>query len=175
MMQQPVGLDVSHLQEHSHRLRCFFTAATPTVLCYSLRNCQRVKDNKLIVANKVFVAASLNLKSSHKNLTDVYSVSQLVNFARNKEVANIINSWFKQNTNNLIKELITVFVYVYFIHYDVKTILQKIQIECFLTSIWPIILCSFMLLLMFFVNRNSRLHDNDIHSPCSIFHMRMKK
>ncbi|XP_071872228.1 antichymotrypsin-2-like isoform X2 [Bombus fervidus] len=67
-----------------------------------------VKDNKLAVANKVFVAASLNLKPSYKNLTEVYfrSASQLVNFAQNKEAANIINSWVEQNTNNLIKELI---------------------------------------------------------------------
>ncbi|XP_071872233.1 antichymotrypsin-2-like [Bombus fervidus] len=67
-----------------------------------------IKDNKLTVANKIFVAASLNLKPSYKNLTEVYfrSASQLVNFAQNKEAANIINSWVEQNTNNLIKELI---------------------------------------------------------------------
>ncbi|XP_068989070.1 antichymotrypsin-2-like isoform X1 [Bombus flavifrons] len=72
-------------------------------------NLNNVKDNKLAVANKVFVAASLNLKPSYKNLTEVYfrSASQLVDFARNKEAANIINSWVEQNTNNLIKELVT--------------------------------------------------------------------
>ena len=72
-------------------------------------NLNNVKDNKLAVANKVFVAASLNLKPSYKNLTEVYfrSSSQLVNFAQSQEAANIINSWAEQNTNNLIKELIT--------------------------------------------------------------------
>ncbi|XP_048265796.1 antichymotrypsin-2 [Bombus terrestris] len=72
-------------------------------------NLNNVKDNKLAVANKVFVAASLNLKPSYKNLTEVYfrSSSQLVNFAQSREAANIINSWAEQNTNNLIKELIT--------------------------------------------------------------------
>ncbi|XP_076474265.1 antichymotrypsin-2-like isoform X3 [Bombus vancouverensis nearcticus] len=72
-------------------------------------NLNNVKDNKLAVANKIFVAASLNLKPSYKNLTEVYfrSASQLVNFAQNKEAANIINSWVEQNTNNLIKELIS--------------------------------------------------------------------
>ncbi|XP_048265793.1 antichymotrypsin-2-like isoform X1 [Bombus terrestris] len=72
-------------------------------------NLNNVKDNKLAVANKVFVAASLNLKPSYKNLTEVYfrSSSQLVNFAQSQEAANIINSWAEQNTNNLIKELVT--------------------------------------------------------------------
>ncbi|XP_071872227.1 serine protease inhibitor 3/4-like isoform X1 [Bombus fervidus] len=72
-------------------------------------NLNNVKDNKLVVANKAFLAASLNLKPSYKDLTEVYfrSASQLVNFAQNKEAANIINSWVEQNTNNLIKELIT--------------------------------------------------------------------
>ncbi|XP_033345770.1 antichymotrypsin-2-like [Bombus vosnesenskii] len=72
-------------------------------------NLNNVKDNKLAVANKIFVAASLNLKPSYKNLTEVYfrSASQLVNFAQNKEAANIINSWVEQNTNNFIKELIS--------------------------------------------------------------------
>ncbi|XP_048265792.1 serine protease inhibitor 3/4-like [Bombus terrestris] len=72
-------------------------------------NLNSFKDNKLAVANKVFVAASLNLKPSYKNLTEVYfrSSSQLVNFAQSQEAANIINSWAEQNTNNLIKELIT--------------------------------------------------------------------
>ncbi|XP_033175586.1 antichymotrypsin-2 isoform X2 [Bombus impatiens] len=72
-------------------------------------NLDNVKDNKLAVANKIFVAASSNLKPSYKNLTEVYfrSASQLVNFAQNKEAANIINSWVEQNTNNLIKELIS--------------------------------------------------------------------
>ena len=74
-----------------------------------------MKDNKLAVANKVFVAASLNLKPSYKNLTEVYfrSSSQLVNFAQSQEAANIINSWAEQNTNNLIKELITAGLYMF--------------------------------------------------------------
>ena len=68
-----------------------------------------IKDNKLTVANKIFVAARLNLRPSYKHLTEVYfrSVSQLVNFARNKEAANMINSWVEQSTNNLIKDLIS--------------------------------------------------------------------
>ncbi|XP_071872225.1 serine protease inhibitor 3/4-like isoform X2 [Bombus fervidus] len=68
-----------------------------------------VKDNKLAVANKVFIAADLNVKPSYKSLTEVYfrSASQLVNFAQNREAANIINSWVEQNTNNLIKDLIS--------------------------------------------------------------------
>ncbi|XP_043593783.1 antichymotrypsin-2-like isoform X3 [Bombus pyrosoma] len=72
-------------------------------------NLNNVKDNKLAVANKAFIASDLNLKPSYKNLTEVYfrSASQLVNFAQNKEAANIINSWVEQSTNNLIKELIT--------------------------------------------------------------------
>ncbi|XP_043593770.1 serine protease inhibitor 3/4-like isoform X2 [Bombus pyrosoma] len=72
-------------------------------------NLNNVKDNKLAVANKAFIASDLNLKPSYKNLTEVYfrSASQLVNFAQNKEAAAIINSWVKQNTNNLIKDLVT--------------------------------------------------------------------
>ncbi|XP_043593784.1 antichymotrypsin-2-like isoform X4 [Bombus pyrosoma] len=72
-------------------------------------NLNNVRDNKLVVANKIFVAADLNLKPSYKNLTEVYfrSSPQLVNFAQSQEAANIINSWVEQNTNNLIKELIT--------------------------------------------------------------------
>ncbi|XP_068989080.1 serine protease inhibitor 3/4-like isoform X1 [Bombus flavifrons] len=71
-------------------------------------NLNNAKDNKLAVANKAFISAKLNMKPSYKNLTEVYfrSASQLVDFARNKEAANIINSWVEQNTNNLIKDLI---------------------------------------------------------------------
>ena len=74
-----------------------------------------MKDNKLAVANKAFLAASLGLKPSYKDLTEVYfrSASQLVNFAQNKEAANIINSWVEKNTNNLIKELITAGLYMF--------------------------------------------------------------
>ncbi|XP_050581079.1 antichymotrypsin-2-like isoform X4 [Bombus affinis] len=72
-------------------------------------NLNNVKDNKLAVANKAFIATDLNLKPSYKDLTEVYfrSASQLVNFIPNKEAANTINSWVEKNTNNLIKELIT--------------------------------------------------------------------
>ena len=65
-------------------------------------NLNNVKDNKLAVANKAFLAASLGLKPSYKDLTEVYfrSASQLVNFAQNKEAANIIYlHCFFRNTN----------------------------------------------------------------------------
>ncbi|XP_068989079.1 serine protease inhibitor 3/4-like isoform X2 [Bombus flavifrons] len=72
-------------------------------------NLNNVKDNKLAVANKAFISAKLNMKPSYKNLTEVYfrSASQLVDFGQKEEAANIINSWVEQNTNNLIKELIS--------------------------------------------------------------------
>ncbi|XP_050581084.1 serine protease inhibitor 3/4-like isoform X9 [Bombus affinis] len=71
-------------------------------------NLNNVKDNKLAVANKAFIAADLNLKPSYKDLTEVYfrSASQLVNFAQNKRAVRIINTWVEQNTNNLIKDLL---------------------------------------------------------------------
>ena len=74
-----------------------------------------MKDNKLAVANKAFIATDLNLKPSYKDLTEVYfrSASQLVNFTHNKEALNTINSWAEKNTNNLIKELITPGLYIF--------------------------------------------------------------
>ncbi|XP_043593793.1 antichymotrypsin-2-like isoform X2 [Bombus pyrosoma] len=72
-------------------------------------NLNSIKDNKLAVANKAFMASGLNLKPSYKNLTEVYFRSSLqkVNFDRERETADIINSWVEENTNHLVKEVVT--------------------------------------------------------------------
>ncbi|XP_015428720.1 PREDICTED: leukocyte elastase inhibitor-like isoform X3 [Dufourea novaeangliae] len=67
-----------------------------------------VKENKLLLANKVFASNTVNLKPSYKDLTEKYfrSVTQLVDFAKSTEAANIINTWVSENTNDRIKEII---------------------------------------------------------------------
>ncbi|XP_061937508.1 antitrypsin isoform X2 [Apis cerana] len=73
-------------------------------------NLNDVKENKLLLANKVFVGKNFGIKPIFKDLTKDYfrSATQVINFAKSMEAANIINTWVEQNTNNLIKDLITV-------------------------------------------------------------------
>ncbi|XP_017792670.1 PREDICTED: serine protease inhibitor 3/4-like isoform X2 [Habropoda laboriosa] len=72
-------------------------------------NLNNVEENKLVLANKVFSAEQFGIKRSYKDLTENYfrSVTQLVNFSKSEEAANIINTWVEQTTNNLIKNLIS--------------------------------------------------------------------
>ncbi|XP_076242555.1 antichymotrypsin-2 isoform X2 [Calliopsis andreniformis] len=68
-----------------------------------------IKENKLLLANKVFAAEKFAVKPDYKSLTENYfrSVTQLVNFAKSNEAANTINTWVQQNTNNRINELVS--------------------------------------------------------------------
>lgn len=69
---------------------------------------QNVRENKLLLANKVFAAERFAVKPNYKDLTETYfrSASQLVNFGKSNEAAAIINTWVQQNTNNLIKDIV---------------------------------------------------------------------
>ncbi|XP_029041124.1 antichymotrypsin-2-like isoform X1 [Osmia bicornis bicornis] len=71
-------------------------------------NLNNVKENKLLLANKVFPAEKFSVKPTYKELTENYfrSVTQLVNFAKSEEAANIINTWVQQNTNDRIKDIV---------------------------------------------------------------------
>ncbi|XP_076163834.1 serine protease inhibitor 3/4 isoform X3 [Ptiloglossa arizonensis] len=68
-----------------------------------------IKENKLKLANKVFMAEQFSIKPTYQQLTENYfhSVTQSVNFAKSVEAANTINTWVKQNTNNLIDNIVT--------------------------------------------------------------------
>ncbi|KAK1135511.1 hypothetical protein K0M31_000100 [Melipona bicolor] len=72
-------------------------------------NLNSVKDNILTLANKIFIAESLDIKPSYKNLTEVYfrSASESINFVESMKASEIINTWVEKNTNNLIKNLIS--------------------------------------------------------------------
>ncbi|XP_017878948.1 antichymotrypsin-2-like isoform X4 [Ceratina calcarata] len=67
-----------------------------------------VKKNKLLIANKVFTTDKFPPKPTYTQLTQTYfrSATQMLDFAKNVEAAQIINAWVEQNTNNLIKDLI---------------------------------------------------------------------
>ncbi|XP_012271556.1 alaserpin isoform X3 [Orussus abietinus] len=67
-----------------------------------------VKGVELRLANKVFVDKRFPLKSSYQALTTTSfrSAVDLVDFSKNVEAANTINSWCAQQTNNRIQNLI---------------------------------------------------------------------
>ncbi|XP_043519650.1 antichymotrypsin-2-like isoform X1 [Frieseomelitta varia] len=72
-------------------------------------NLNSVKDNILTLANKIFIAESLDINPSYKNLTEVYfrSASESINFVESTKASETINTWVEKNTNNLIKNLIS--------------------------------------------------------------------
>lgn len=55
------------------------------------------------------MAEQFSIKPTYQQLTENYfhSVTQSVNFAKSVEAANTINTWVKQNTNNLIDNIVT--------------------------------------------------------------------
>ncbi|XP_076756700.1 serine protease inhibitor 3/4 isoform X3 [Xylocopa sonorina] len=70
-------------------------------------NLNSVQENKLLLANKIFIAKHFSVKPTYKDITQTYfrSAAQTVDFSKSQEAANIINSWVQQNTNNLIKDI----------------------------------------------------------------------
>ena len=71
-------------------------------------NINNVKENTLVLANKVFTDERFSVKPSYRELTETYfrSITQLVNFAKSDEAANTINTWVKENTNNRIDGIV---------------------------------------------------------------------
>ncbi|XP_076671471.1 antichymotrypsin-2 isoform X2 [Andrena cerasifolii] len=72
-------------------------------------NINNVKENTLVLANKVFTAEKFSVKPSYRELTETYfrSITQLVNFAKSDEAAATINTWVKENTNNRIDGIVS--------------------------------------------------------------------
>ncbi|XP_076623435.1 antitrypsin isoform X2 [Colletes latitarsis] len=68
-----------------------------------------VKENKLNLANKVFVANKFSIEPGYQQLTENYfrSITQAVNFSKSQEAANIVNRWVQENTNDRIKNIVT--------------------------------------------------------------------
>ncbi|CAL7940866.1 unnamed protein product [Xylocopa violacea] len=71
-------------------------------------NLNKIQENKLQLANKIFTAEHLDMKPTYKELTETYfhSIAQAVDFAKSQQAADTINGWVEQNTNELIKDLI---------------------------------------------------------------------
>ncbi|CAL7940871.1 unnamed protein product [Xylocopa violacea] len=71
-------------------------------------NLNKIQENKLQLANKIFAAEKFGLKPTYKELTETYfrSIVQAVNFAKSQEAAATINEWVQQNTNDLIKIIV---------------------------------------------------------------------
>ena len=67
------------------------------------------KENTVVLANKVFMTEKYSVKPSYRELTETYfrSTTQLVDFAKSDEAANIINTWVKGNTNNRINDIVS--------------------------------------------------------------------
>ncbi|XP_043262033.1 antichymotrypsin-2-like isoform X3 [Colletes gigas] len=68
-----------------------------------------VKENKLNLANKVFVANKFSIEPNYQQLTENYfrSITRAVNFSKSQEAANIVNTWVQENTNDRIKNIVT--------------------------------------------------------------------
>ena len=72
-------------------------------------NANNTKENTLILANKVFMTETYSVKPSYRELTETYfrSTTQLVDFAKSDEAANIINTWVERITNNHINGIVS--------------------------------------------------------------------
>jgi len=69
---------------------------------------QNVDNVTLKLANKMFIAENFTVKPEYKQdlQTHFYSDIESVDFSKNQETANTINSWCKEKTNNRIDSIV---------------------------------------------------------------------
>lgn len=67
------------------------------------------------MANKIFTAKNIELKSDYKELTKKYfrSEVQSLDFGKVEESTTTINKWCQEQTNNLIDEIIVPGVFLH--------------------------------------------------------------